>query len=169
MSEESENNRNSIILMALLAFNMFAISAFGYFLWQQKKSATPIQAADKSVNGKDKKNENPSEAPLEENSFTHKIVRFESLIANLSGDNGRREVQLSFEARCEGERVLAELESLRPKIRDAIISVVTSSVAEDLVTTEGKQKLKDDIKNQINSLLSKGKITEVYLTSLQLN
>ena len=174
MAEEN-STRNNIILVVLLLLNMVAISLFGMYLFRQHKSAETAEkqkattAAEKSPTPStaDKAPEKV-EAPVE-NSYTRKVVKFESLITNLAGDQGRRVVRLSLEARCEGDSVLAELTSLKPRVRDIIVGEVGNNTAEDLSSNEGKEKFKIQLREDINAVLKKGKITEVYITDLQLN
>jgi len=50
-------------------------------------------------------------------------------------------------------------------IRDVIVSVLSSKPAEDLATTEGKERLKLELKDRINKELGSDKIVKVYFTS----
>jgi flagellar FliL protein len=166
----SSSGRDSIILLVVLTVNMLAMGYFGYYFWQKhhkEEEAQKIELAKAAAlalaSGK--------EAPVEkvENSYTQKIIRIESMITNLSGDSGRREVRLSLEAKCEGDGILDEIAHLKPKIRDAIILIVTSNTAEEISSSDGKEKLKAKILEQVNSMLTKGKLTEIYITEMELN
>lgn len=46
----------------------------------------------------------------------------------------------------------AEMNQFKPAIRDSIISVLSSKAAEELSSTEGKEKAKDQIKESINAV-----------------
>ena len=48
------------------------------------------------------------------------------------------------------------------EVRDAIILVISSRKSEELLKPEGKKKLKNDIVETLNNLLSSGKVEQVY-------
>jgi flagellar FliL protein len=161
----SSGKKDSIIILVVLLINMGAMGFFGYYFWQKhKKDELAQKAKDAAAAALAPKTDEKSE-----NSYTVKVVRFESLITNLEGDNGRREVRLSLEAKCEGDGVLDEINRIKPKIRDALITLITSATPEEVTTAQGKEELKKKILEQINSMLTHGKLTEVYFTELELN
>jgi flagellar FliL protein len=47
--------------------------------------------------------------------------------------------------------------------RDQIISLLTAKTSEEILTAEGKEKLRRDVMTRLNSVLHKGKILEVYI------
>jgi flagellar FliL protein len=51
-----------------------------------------------------------------------------------------------------------------PQLRDAIITLITNKISEDLITAEGKIILKDEIKQRANQILGEGTVLNVYLT-----
>jgi flagellar FliL protein len=53
---------------------------------------------------------------------------------------------------------------MKPKLRDAVLGILTSKSLKDISTTEGKQRLKEEIAYRLNSYLSRGKILQVYFT-----
>lgn len=51
-----------------------------------------------------------------------------------------------------------------PKIRDAIIRVLSSKAAPDILSTEGKEKLREELKNAVNEALKSEDVVQVYIT-----
>ena len=51
-----------------------------------------------------------------------------------------------------------------PKIRDAIIRVLSSKAAPDILSTEGKEKLREELKIAVNEALRSEDVTQVYMT-----
>lgn len=49
-----------------------------------------------------------------------------------------------------------------PKVRDAVIQVLSSKRMADLTGAEGKEKLKEDIIKAVNARMEKAKVTEVF-------
>ena len=65
--------------------------------------------------------------------------------------------------------VQEEVEKIKPKIRDYIIIIASSKTFAEISTKEGKDALREEIKNQINLFLTKGQINKVYFTEFILN
>lgn len=57
-----------------------------------------------------------------------------------------------------------EIGNRRSQLRDIVISTLSAKTSEDLRTPEGKEALKQEIKERINSVLAKGQIARVYFT-----
>jgi flagellar FliL protein len=57
-----------------------------------------------------------------------------------------------------------ELMQRKSQLRDVVIEVLSSKLAKDLKTPEGKDALKEQLKERINSVLSRGQIANVYFT-----
>ncbi len=51
-----------------------------------------------------------------------------------------------------------------PKIRDAIIRVLSTRIAQEILAPEGKEKLREDIKKAANDALGTEDITAIYFT-----
>jgi flagellar FliL protein len=64
-----------------------------------------------------------------------------------------------------GELMDPEISPRIPKIRDAIITILTTKRFEELSTPQGKEMLKRQIRNKINSILGKELVSNVYFTS----
>lgn len=59
-----------------------------------------------------------------------------------------------------------EIGNRRSQLRDIVISTLSAKTSEDLRTPEGKEALKQELKERINSVLAKGQIARVYFTDL---
>lgn len=57
-----------------------------------------------------------------------------------------------------------EMMQRKSQLRDVIINVLSSKVAKDLKTPEGKEALKQEVKERVNSVLARGQIARVYFT-----
>ncbi len=164
-------SRNNLILFGLIIINISALFVYGFYLSKRVPPSpqTPGRSSPTVIENT-KESESPGKKNINiENSFTRKVIRFESIVTNLAGDEGRRIVKISIEAGFEGNNTLEELNQLKPRIRDLLMMEVGARNAEELTSDEGKNKFRDSIKEKINSLLKTGKIIEVYLTNLELN
>lgn len=65
----------------------------------------------------------------------------------------------------KGELMDPEITFHIPKIKDAVITILTTKSFEELSTPQGKEALKKQIKNKVNFILGKELVSNVYFTS----
>ncbi len=93
------------------------------------------------------------------------VISLESFITNLGGTDSDRYVKctirLELNPREAAEKVkLDELAITR--IRDRILTLLSSKSFEEVASTDGKNRLRDEIKTQVEPLMEGGKVAEVY-------
>ena len=57
-----------------------------------------------------------------------------------------------------------DLEHQTPKIRDAIIRVLSAKAAPEILSTEGKEKMREEVRHAVNEALKSEDVTQVYIT-----
>lgn len=151
------------ILLAII--NMAVVMGVGVMLYlgQKKKASEP--GIDDVIKGEHEKIE--SEEHSKE--FIGKLVPLETFLVNVSGSRGRKLVKINMELEVTNAEVQEEVEKIKPKIRDYIIIIASSKTFGEISTKEGKDALREEIKNQINLFLTKGQIAKVYFTEFILN
>jgi len=88
----------------------------------------------------------------------------ETFTVNLLSDSGRRYLKVQMNLELDGEELAAELESKTAVVRDVCIRLLSSKTLEEISTAKGKEKLKEQIVNQLNLRLRDGNIRNVYFT-----
>jgi flagellar FliL protein len=89
------------------------------------------------------------------------ILPFDTLVVNLSeGGYLRLQLQLEFDDQDVPRRAYARLIPMR----DAMITLLSSRNASELLSTNGKNHLKTDLKELVNDLLRKELVKDVYFT-----
>lgn len=160
------SNKSNILLIAMMALNMGFVGAVGFMLYKgrQKEAAEPkIDNVIKGEHEAEKKEEH------EEKDSTGPVIPLETFIINLAGSKGRKVAKVNMELEVKGEKVQEEIERRKPQIRDIIIITLSSKTYEEVSTKEGKDALRTEIKDTINSLLTKGRISNVYFTEFIYN
>lgn len=85
----------------------------------------------------------------------------DSFVVNLSGGGFiRTQIQLEFIEREIPKRFYVRL----TPIRDALISMLAQRRKEDIVSKDGKNELKNEIKESVNDVLKKEEVKNVYFT-----
>lgn len=88
----------------------------------------------------------------------------DNFTVNLLSDSGRRYLKVQMNLELDGEELASELESKTAVIRDVIIRLLSSKTLEEISTAKGKDKLKEQIVNQLNLRLRDGNVRNVYFT-----
>ena len=86
------------------------------------------------------------------------------ITVNLLGGQTYLQTSISLELE-KDKKIKAEIKEKKPQIQDAIITILSTFTSEELLTQDGKNRLKGEIKNKVDSLLSCGKIKGVYFTT----
>ncbi len=95
------------------------------------------------------------------------IINLEQFTVNLStpGTNNPVFVRVNISVEVLSADTEQEVNQRVPQVRNAIIDLFNSKRASDLATVEGRELLKDEIKNAINHFLVTGKIKGVFFTN----
>jgi len=74
-------------------------------------------------------------------------------------------IRISFMIQTDGKKAKKELEKRNFQVENVIIKKLSGLEAKDLEGTEGKVKLENDLKENLNEYMEEGKIIQVYITS----
>ncbi len=161
----SSSGGKPTLFILLAVINMLVVVGVGVmlFLGQKKKEAEP--SLDHVVNGELE----TKHAEEQSKEFIGKLVPLETFLVNVSGSRGRKLLKINMELEVNNSEVAEEVEKIKPKIRDYIIIIASSKSFNEISTKEGKDILRDEIKNQINLFLTKGQISNVFFTEWIMN
>ena len=177
-SEAAPSGKNPLLAI-LVIVNTLAVGGVGFFQFKSwKKLNSTTTAADVMAQGLEGGGEHGAKAEgahgakaegegakSDEDSFV-----IPSFSANLAqGEGPRRFIRISLTLKYSKETKKTELEERKAQISDTIISMLNAKRPEDLLTKDGKDYLKEELKLSINSFLVDGKITDVYYTAFQIN
>ncbi len=84
---------------------------------------------------------------------------------NLGNPLENRYVRMEIRLEYTNDDQKAELTARDSQLRDAIVSIISRKTREHLISPDGKDQLRLEIKNRLNQYLDK-KITNVYITDI---
>lgn len=159
-------SKSSLLMIVLVLINTLTVGGVGFMLYKgrQKEAAEP--KIEHVIKGE---HETLNKQEHEEKDATGPIVPLETVIVNLAGSKGRKVAKVNLELEVKGEKIEDEIERRKPQIRDIIIITLSSKTFEEVSTKEGKDALRNEIRDTINSFLTKGKITNVFFTEFIYN
>lgn len=85
-------------------------------------------------------------------------------VVNLISNNGRRYLKTSISLELSDPKLLQEVKAKETAIKDTIIEILSSKSFEEIITLKGKNKLKEEIRSNINSFLIDGFVKNVFFT-----
>ncbi len=91
------------------------------------------------------------------------LLPMDTYVVNLSSAKRylKVDLQLEFDAPNKVDKGVKET----PRLRDSIIRVLTSKTADDLLTVEGKDTLRQELVKVVNAALGENIVTDVYFTN----
>ncbi len=144
----------SIIVTAVVVFLLMSGAVFiGYMVASKGNSNASASANQTEVSSKA--------------AVTEATLELEEFLVNLSDEGAARylKVNMFLGSDSANENLQTEIGSKIPQIRDVINSTLRTKKSKD-ITPEGETILKEEIIVKVNDLLTKGKILNVYFTSI---
>lgn len=164
----SPSNQKPILFIALAIVNMLILAAVGFMIWQGKKKEAAEPKIEQVIKGEHEAQEHDTKTEKE---FVGRVVPLETFIINLAGSKGRKvaKVNIELELKDTNGNVADEIDKRKAQVRDIIIIILSSKSYEEVASRDGKDNLRTEIKDTINSFLSKGKIGNVFFTEFIYN
>jgi len=141
-----------IIIIAVILLCMGMVGAGFFVLWKKiEQIPQPPPAA--------------GEIPIEEEeSGIGPLYTLDTMIVNLADHGGKRYLRVTMALELSDIEAEATIEGRLPQIRDAVLMILPTKNYNDISTTEGKIALRDELMEKINSLMTKGKVNNIYFT-----
>lgn len=96
------------------------------------------------------------------------LVPVDSFLVNILDNQGKiANVNMEFEV--NNSIVRNEIDERKSQIRDIIIILLSNKKYEEFLTKQGKDILKSEIRDTVNSFLTKGRINQIYFKEFALN
>ncbi|MFN7727583.1 MAG: flagellar basal body-associated protein FliL [Bdellovibrio sp.] len=158
--------KQNILILALAVINMVVVGAVGFMLYKGRQAEKAKPTIEHAIQGEvetqheEKKDTDVKKKP---------VVPLETFIVNLAGSKGRRVAKVNVELEVSKVDVQKEIDQRQAQVRDIIIMILSSKTYEYVSTKEGKNQLREEIKDTVNAFLSKGKIESVFFTEFIYN
>lgn len=153
MTEEKPKKSKKLLLIIIISAIILAGAGVGGFLFLKKNTAHKDK--EEAV-----KKEDVVELPKEKEKVIS--IQLDPFILNLSEPG--RFVKLTIHLEVKNEKIQQYVNDRMPKIRDSIITLVSSKSADILSTPEGKFQLKDELLLRVNQAIEKDLIKNIYFS-----
>ncbi|EAI3914400.1 flagellar basal body-associated protein FliL [Campylobacter lari] len=171
MDEHGESKKKGgntlviIIVVFLFVFLLVIVGAIAYLMFSGGSEENPTPQTEESAQ--------VAQAPKKTNAVAARGSDYANIgvmyplapfTLNLLSDGGSRYVKCTIQLEQNVETLTPELDKKVAIIRDIIIRTLTSKTFEEVSTTKGKERLKDELTSKINEVLTDGFIKNIYFT-----
>lgn len=151
MAEEAEEQQPKksgkglmIVLIALVVILLLAVIGGGFFLYSSGAFGGEQQTSTEAAE--------PTEAKDEKGTFKAHI---NDLVLNITNSKGREKLmKLSFSIKSTEPMIEGIVEEYKAEIIDVVIAQISARSSEELLTVGGKALLKEELIEEINSILN---------------
>jgi flagellar protein FliL len=185
-SGASGGGGNKLVLILTLVNLVVTVGMVGVLFVSFKRDSTKPQVGDINAHaeasaekpkGGEAKGEGEGEGKAEggakekaKSAEFGRMITLDQFTVNLTspGASAPRFVRVNVSLEVPNEETESEVNAKVPQVRNAVIDLFNSKHPSDLATAEGRDGLKDEIKNALNGFLTRGKVKGVFFTNFVL-
>lgn len=153
---ESPKGKKSSAKLIILVATVLVVLGGGGFAAYTFMLADPPEAAEAEAEVK------PEETDLK--SIIGTMYSLDPFLVNIDDEKETRFLKTSLTLELEEEAVTEELDSRIAQIRDIVLLLLSSKRFSEVRSLDGKYVLREEILDQINSILVTGHLKNVYFT-----
>lgn len=150
---------NTTVVFIVVAFIAVILAVAGAFFLVKtiSQSQNPPQQEQEEVREKTKAVSGSKELGA--------LYSFEkAIIVNLAATNAERYLKMEIVLEMESEKMRKEMDMRLPQVQDLFIAISSTKTLEDISTTSGRNMLRQELIDKVNSLLHSGRIVNIYFT-----
>lgn len=147
--EKKKGVSTKILIIVLTFFVILGASFTAYTLFFNKKTASTTA----------------SKTPIAQNVTSANTYSLDECLVNLTDAGGKNYLKVTVFVGYEGSKLAAELETKKPIIRDVVINILRSKSSSDFSSSKA-EKIKTQILNKVNPLLTKGQLDNIYFDDI---
>ena len=160
--ESSPQKKKKSLLFIILGVILLAIGGGGFFAYQKllvKKHAATENVAAPGASDPTQHGGAPSNSP-------GVIYPMQPFIVNLADPQGKRYLKIKIELEIDSKEVADRLTKVDARLRDTVIMLLSSLTFEDIMTPEGKIRIRDELMDRFNQTIRPERINGIYFTEL---
>ncbi len=155
------------LFIILAVVNMAFLGAVAFMFYASKKKEAHEPKIENVVKGETEALE--ADAKKAEEEYIGQLVPLETFLVNLAGVRGGKLMKVTMTLEVDTPEVQEEIDKIKPQVRDLILILLSSKTYDEVNSKQGKDFLRDEIKDRINTFLTKGKVRRVLFTEFFFN
>ncbi len=161
VEKKSGGNMVLILIVVLLVVLLVGGGLAAFFLLGSDDEAIRLQPQQSSQS-------KPSKRKASRRSSDYLTIGpmypMSQFVVNLLSEGGGKYLKVVLDIELDEEDLASEMDMKKSLIRDIIIRSLSSKTFEEVSTMKGKDRLKDEIVNNINDVLADGQISNIFFT-----
>jgi flagellar FliL protein len=153
-AEEAPKKKGKLLLFIIIGVVVVAVGALAAILLLKKHPAEDGEDGEAAPAKVEKEKEKKKPAQVAPPAY----VKLDTFTSNLATDGndpqGAQYIQVVVELKVEDAHEGEALKPYTPEIRNAILRLLSSRKSSQLTTTEGKDKLAEDIRGAVNTIVN---------------
>jgi len=149
------SKKGLIILVICFLIIAMGVGAGLFVFWGKVSGTTPetVEGSEEVAEKKDVKDGKVK---------TKSLLAMETFVVNLADPGGKRYLRVSIALELDDQDFVEEAKKKTPQMRDRILMILPAKKFKDIRTSSGKDSLRKEMIAQLNPLLDKCKITNLY-------
>lgn len=146
------SKKGLIILVVSFLIVVMGVGAGLFVLWDKISGTVPetVEGAEEVAEKEDVKVKIKA------------LLSLDTFVVNLADPGGKRYLRISTVLEIDDQDFVEHAKKKVPQIRDRILMILPAKKFKDVRTASGKESLKKEIVAQLNLLLDKCKVTNLY-------
>lgn len=147
---QEPKKKSKILLFIILGLVLLLLTGGGFFAYT--KFLAPAA------------NEEEPAAEEIDRPIIGEIFTLEPFVVNLLDPRGKRYLKVQIVIEMENIEAVAKAEQVVPRLRDAVIMMLTGLTFEDVMVPEGKVRIRHELIDRFNQIMRPKRITNIYFT-----
>ena len=147
-----KGNKKLIIIIAAVAVLLLGGGGAAFFIMKKKAAEAEAAAAEdgggEDAHAKPAKVAKKPEHKKDDHATPPAFVPLEPFVVNLADKDAERFAQVGVTLQVDDPHMADEMKAYMPAIRNAILLILSHKSSADLLSSEGKQKLADEIRRE---------------------
>jgi flagellar FliL protein len=152
VTEQAPNKKSKMGFFIILGVGILVLGGGGFFAYTKFLAHKPAveEVASQEAKGA---------APV-----IGEMLVMEPFVVNLADPKGKRYLKVKIELELESKEAVDKATKVSPKLRDMVIMMLTSLGFEEVMTPEGKIRVRDELLERFNEIMRPDHIKNIYFT-----
>ncbi|MFH7321355.1 flagellar basal body-associated protein FliL [Desulfurivibrio sp. D14AmB] len=142
--EEAPKKKSKIVFFAILGAALLLLGGGGFFAYLTFLAPPPVEQESRQEIGE--------------------ILSLEPFVVNLADPTGKRYLKIQIQIELENPQAVENAERAVPRLRDNVIMMMTALSFEEVMTPEGKIRIRDELLERFNVVLRPDRVRNIYFT-----
>jgi len=152
-AEQVPNKKSKMGFFVILGVGILVLGGGGFFAYTKFLAHKP--AIEEVASQETKKDATP---------VIGEMLVMEPFVVNLADPKGKRYLKVKIELELESKEAVDKATKVSPKLRDMVIMMLTSLGFEEIMTPEGKIRVRDELLERFNEIMRPDHIKNIYFT-----